>query len=107
MSSYGDYAIESEVADPESTLNFYKKTLQIRKRHPALGGVSQITFLEAAPGVLAFSRVPGLIAVANTNDHEIQMEVEAESILHQSGHGVSYAADLLDLPAHTTVWLQR
>jgi alpha-glucosidase len=107
MSSYGDYAIESEVSDPESSINFYKKTLEIRKHHPALGGEGQITFLESEPGVLAFTRVPGLVVVANTTDGSIQMKLEAQSILHQSGHGVNYVADLLDLPAHTTVWLQR
>jgi len=45
--------------------------------------------------------------VANTNDDRIVMEVEATSVLHQSGAGVGLAAGVLTLPAHTTVWLQR
>jgi len=107
MASYGDYAIESEVHDPHSSLNFYKKMLEIRRDHPALGGEGSVTYLESKPGVIAFSRVPGFIVVANTNDDRIVMEVEATSVLHQSGAGVGLAAGVLTLPAHTTVWLQR
>lgn len=107
MDSYSEYAIDKEVRDPHSSLNFYKKTLELRKSHPALGGEGAITFLESAPGVLAFTRVPGLVVVANTTDHEISMKIEADSILHSSKSGVEFAAELLKLPAHTTVWLQR
>ena len=106
MSSYGDYAIESEVKADESSLNFYKKTLRIRREHPALGGEGSITFLDTAPGVLGFTRVPGLNVFANTTDSEVQIPVEARSMIHQSTHGADYAAGLLSLPAHTTVWLQ-
>lgn len=107
MDSYAEYTIDKEVRDPHSSLNFYKKTLELRKRHAALGGEGAITFLESDPGVLAFTRVPGLAVVANTTDHEITMKIEAESIIHTSKSGVQFAAELLQLPAHTTVWLQR
>jgi alpha-glucosidase len=107
MASYADYAIDKEVADSHSSLAFYKKTLEIRKNHPALGGEGSVTFLASKSGVVAFSRVPGFVVVANTNDDRVVMEVEATSVLHQSGAGVGLAAGVLTLPAHTTVWLQR
>ena len=107
MASYADYAIEREVHDPHSSLAFYKKTLELRKDHPALGGEGPVTFLESKPGVVAFSRVPGFVVVANTNDDRVVMDVEATSVIHQSGVGVGFAAGVLTLPAHTTVWLQR
>ena len=106
MSSYADFAIESEVKTEESSLNFYKKTLKIRREHPALGGEGSITFLDTASGILGFSRVPGLIVFANTTDIEAHIHVEARSVMHQSAPGADYAAGLLTLPAHTTVWLQ-
>jgi alpha-glucosidase len=106
MNSYADFAIESEVKDDQSSLNFYKKTLKIRREHPALGGEGSITFLDTAPGVLGFTRVPGFNVFANTTDSEVQIPVEARSMIHQSTHGADYAAGLLSLPAHTTVWLQ-
>jgi alpha-glucosidase len=107
MASYSDYAIDKEVADSHSSLAFYKKTLEIRKNHPALGGEGSVRFLASKWGVVAFSRVPGFVVVANTNDDRVVMEVEATSVLHQSGAGVGLAAGVLTLPAHTTVWLQR
>jgi len=106
MSSYGDFAIESEVKAEESSLNFYKKTLRIRREHPALGGEGSITFLDTSPGILGFTRVPGLIVFANTTDVDVRIPVEAHSVIHQSAHDVDYAAGLLRLPAHSTVWLQ-
>jgi alpha-glucosidase len=107
MASYADYAIEREVHDPHSSLAFYKKNLELRKDHPALGGEGPVTFLESKAGVVAFSRVPGFVVVANTNDDRVVMDVEATSVIHQSGVGVGFAAGVLTLPAHTTVWLQR
>ncbi len=107
MHAYGEYAIERQVKEPHSFLNFYKKTLELRKRHPALGGDGSITFLDTKPGVLAFTRVPGLVVVANTHDERVVMDVEATSVLHTSGPGVGFASEVLTLPPHTTVWLQR
>ena len=107
MASYGGYAIATEVRDSESSLNFYKKTLKIRRDHPALGGEGSITFLDTNPGILGFTRLPGLIVFANTTDSEASIPVQAASIIHESGSGVSFAADLLNLPAHTTVWLSQ
>jgi alpha-glucosidase len=107
MDSYVEYAIESEVHDSKSSLNFYKKTLQLRKIHPALGGEGSVTLLESQPGVLAFTRNPGLVVVANTTENKIVMKMQASSILHVSNAGVSIAAEVLELPPNTTAWLQR
>ena len=107
MDSYVGYAIESEVQDSKSSLNFYKKTLHLRKIHPALGGEGSVTLLESQSGVLAFTRDPGLVVVANTTENKILMKIQASSILHVSNAGVSLAAEVLELPPNTTAWLQR
>jgi len=107
MGSYVEYAIESEVHDSNSSLNFYKKTLRLRKIHPALGGEGSVTLLESQPGVLAFTRDPGLVVVVNTTENKIVMKTQASSILHVSNAGVSIAAEVLELPPNTTAWLQR
>ena len=106
MASYADYAIDSQIHNPESSLAFYKKTLQIRRNHPALGGEGSITFLRKGDGVLAFSREPGFVVIANTTGVSREVEIEANSILHQSQRGVELSDGTLNLPAHTTVWLQ-
>jgi alpha-glucosidase len=107
MDSYVEYAIESEVQDSKSSLNFYKKTLHLRKIHPALGGEGSVTLLESQSGVLVFTRDPGLVVVANTTENKIMMKIQASSILHVSNAGVSLAAEVLELPPNTTAWLQR
>jgi alpha-glucosidase len=107
MDSYVGYAIESEVQDSKSSLNFYKKTLHLRKIHPALGGEGSVTLLESQSGVLVFTRDPGLVVVANTTENKIMMKIQASSILHVSNAGVSLTAEVLELPPNTTAWLQR
>jgi alpha-glucosidase len=107
MPAYVDYAIESQVRDTKSSLSFYKKMLEVRRSHPALGGVGPVIFLNSAAGVLAFERTPGLTVVADTTNEKVLMDKEAKFILHQSKNGVEFAADVLTLPAHSTVWLQR
>jgi alpha-glucosidase len=98
-------SVDVEEADPTSFLNFYRKSLKVRKEHQALGGNGLITWHPAPAGVLYFSRESSLGVVANTTDDEIALEVVATAILHQSNPGVQITENQLILPAHTTAWL--
>jgi alpha-glucosidase len=100
-------AMDVEDKDPASFLNFYRKSLSLRRTHPALGGEGQINWVDAPEGVIRFTRDPGLSVVANTNDHAITIEMSCPAmILHQSNEGVSVFNNCVNIPANTTVWLQ-
>ncbi len=107
MASYKDYAMDVEANDLQSSLNFYKQTLLLRKEIPALGGEGEIIWRDAPAGVIHFEREPGLTVLANTTDARVAISLVANAVLHASGPGVGFTAESLILPPHTTVWLQR
>jgi alpha-glucosidase len=49
-------SVAAQSADPSSTLEFYRAALALRREHPALGAGEAVTWLDVAPGVLAFRR---------------------------------------------------
>jgi alpha-glucosidase len=100
-------SVDVEEADSASFLNFYRRSLKLRKEHPALGGEGAITWHPAPVGVLHFSREPGLIVAANTTANQVTLEVAATTVLHQSAPAAGLSNQTLTLPAHTTVWLQK
>ena len=61
-----DFAVSAQEADPDSTLSFYRRALQLRREF--LGGQvsSQLSWLDTgAVQVLAFERPGGWICVTN------------------------------------------
>ena len=105
--NYENYAVADEEVDSDSFLFFYRKSLALRKFHPALGGEGGIVWHDAPEGVLYFSREPGLIVVANTTDISQTLKAGgAKAILHQSQNNVLLDEAGIHLPANTTVWLQ-
>jgi alpha-glucosidase len=89
---------EAQEHNPSSTLNFYRAALRLRKAHPALGG-GTFAWLDSEPGVLAFSREPGLHVITNISDKAIPITgavLLSSSPLDEDGL----------LPPDTTAWLQ-
>ncbi|GIJ77282.1 alpha-glucosidase [Micromonospora phaseoli] len=93
---------------PGSTLELYRAALRIRHRHPALAGTDGITWLETAPGVLAFHRTAGdavLTCVVNTGDAPALIDgygapvVASEALTEQDGGHL--------LPVDAAVWFER
>jgi len=100
-------SVNSQEVDPESFLSFYRKSLALRKSHPALNHETPIIWHHAPKGVLHFEREWGLVVVVNTTDYKVEIEVSATSnILHISRSGVHLANGHLKLPANSTVWLE-
>jgi alpha-glucosidase len=97
-------AVDYQAQDSSSHLNFYRKFLDLRKKHPALGGNSEVKFLETPTGVLGFSREPGFAAIANTSNETQKVDIAGEIII-ASSDGVDVEDSYLKIPAHTTVWL--
>ncbi|MFV2112716.1 glycoside hydrolase family 13 protein [Micromonospora sp. LOL_025] len=53
-------SVAAQAGVPGSTLELYRTALRIRREHPALAAdAGGVTWLEAGPGVLAFSRTAG------------------------------------------------
>jgi alpha-glucosidase len=106
-SEWKDKSVAAEEIDASSFLHLYRRSLELRKEHPALGSEGEITWHPAPAGVLHFSREPGLIVAANTTDTSLQFDIAASTVLHQSGSGAVLTNHTLTLTAHTTVWLQK
>lgn len=101
MGSYGNYAIDVETTDDNSFLNFYKKSLALRK---LLKNNAEILFHDAPDGVIHFNR--GVIHVlANTTEHSIKISINGK-LLISSNNEANLVNGELYLPANTTVWLE-
>ncbi|MFG1776271.1 glycoside hydrolase family 13 protein [Micromonospora sp. NPDC049048] len=58
--TWRDLSVAAQTGVPGSTLELYRTALRIRREHPALAAdAGGVTWLEAGPGVLAFSRAAG------------------------------------------------
>ena len=107
---WSDKSVASQLAKSESTLNLYRRSLSIRSSHPALkqkrsrNVAAEISWLPTKPGVLAFTREPGFLLIANCNESPISIEVSGELLL-SSQPGVTEKDGFITLPAHTTCWI--
>lgn len=103
---WAQYAMDTEAKDSDSSWALYKKSLSLRRSHPALGGEGVPIWIDAPKGVMHFTREPGLEVIVNTTDAEQSLSVAGTSILLESVIGSSLADGRLTMAANTTVWLQ-
>ena len=107
---WSDKSVDSQLAKSESTLELYRRSLSIRSSHPALkqkisrNVAGEISWLPTKPGVLAFTREPGFLLIANCNESPISIKVSGE-LLISSQPGVTEKDGFITLPAHTTCWI--
>ncbi len=106
-SEWARFAMNVEAQDPASSWSLYKKSLALRRSHPALGGEGVITWIDASEGILHFTREPGLEVVVNTNPSTVKVSVHGKLILLESISGNALQDGQLDICANTTIWLQR
>ena len=93
---FGAYAVSVQEADPDSTLNLYRRTLAQRGQ---LFAGTDLTWIESEPQVLHFQRGGGIWCVTNFG---------AEPVALPAGEVLLSSAPLDDgrLPGDTTVWLR-
>lgn len=96
---WGEYSAESQEDDPNSTLNFYRKALAIRKNEPGLGD-GPMEWIDAGGQVVAFSRAGGFACYINFGK-EIALP-KGSPVLHSSG-----PLSENFLPTDTAVWLRE
>ena len=63
-SAWGDYAVDLQERDPDSTLNLYRKALAIRRNESGLGD-GMLTWIEAGQDIVAFTRPGGFHCYVN------------------------------------------
>jgi alpha-glucosidase len=95
------YAADLQADDPGSMLALYREALRLRRTEPGFGD-GGLSWLEAAPGVLSFSRGDGLVCVLNFAAEPVPLPAGARTLL---------TSGPLDdgglLPQDTAVWLRQ
>ncbi len=98
-------SVAAQSADPDSTLNLYRRALAVRASHPALAGGSSpsaggLAWAEDQPGgVLCFTREPGFTCLVNLRGEPVPLPAGAD-VLVASGPLPGGT-----VPPDTAVWL--
>jgi alpha-glucosidase len=97
--AWANLTVEAQAGDSSSMLSLYRTALSIRRSHPALGD-GAITWIDAAPGVLAFSRGLGFVSVTNLSNEPVPLPQYVRLLLTSSTleNGL--------LPPDSTAWLR-
>jgi alpha-glucosidase len=93
---FAGYGVSVQAADPDSTLNLYRRALELRGH---LFAGTDLGWIESDPQVLHFERGSRIWCVAN---------FDAEPVALPAGEVLLSSAPLDDgrLPGDTTVWLR-
>jgi alpha-glucosidase len=94
-----DRTVQAQTGDPSSMLELYRAAIARRRAEPGLHAAA-MTWLSAAPGVLAYTRGPGFACVLNMSDVAVALPGHDHCLLTSS----PLDGDLL--PPDTAVWLR-
>ncbi|PZS34349.1 MAG: alpha-glucosidase [Pseudonocardiales bacterium] len=93
--------VEAQSDDPDSMLSLYRRALEIRREHPALGD-GTMTWLDLPDGALGFAREPGFACVVNLSASDaVRVPAEADVLLASAPLTAGG-----DIPVDTAVWLR-
>ena len=104
--SWKDLTVESELADPKSSLHLYRNALELRKEF--LVGAGGITWLESCnhgskgDSLLSYTR-GGVTVVMNLSDSAEECDAEGKLII-VSGGTVDARDGKKVIPARSTAW---
>lgn len=103
-------SVAAQTGDPDSTLELYRAALALRRREPALTSPVGLTWLDAAPGVLAFVRPgpdgsAGVACVVNISGAPATIDGYAEPLL-ASAPVKSTGTGVL-LPVDAAAWFRH
>jgi alpha-glucosidase len=96
---WAPFTVEAEAGNTGSMLSLYRTALSIRRSHPALGD-GAMTWIDSAPGVLAFSRGLGFVSVTNLSDAPVELPSYTRLLL------TSEPLEGGLLPTDSTAWLR-
>ncbi|MET9362744.1 glycoside hydrolase family 13 protein [Streptomyces sp. NPDC006632] len=102
---WGGLSVEAQTGDADSTLELYRRAIAARRAHPGLGAGSDVEWLEAPDGVLAFAR-EGFVCTVNLTGRLVSLPVPGRVVLASGPFTVDAAVDgdHVELPGDTTVW---
>lgn len=102
--AWADVTVERQDRDPSSMLSLYRRAIAIRRNHPELGD-GDMTWIDAAGGLLAFRRGPTFTCVVNVQDEPVRLPggivTDRSSVLLASGP-IDHPDEM---PAGTAAWL--
>jgi alpha-glucosidase len=89
--------VEKQLADPDSTLSFYRRAIELRHSRPEFGG-SAVEWLDSPAGGLVFRLGSGLVCALNAGRRAMALPV---------GELLLASGALVDgqLPPNTAAWL--
>lgn len=94
---FGDYSVESQEQDPDSTLDLYRRAIRLRADHLRADEELALIDLDLGADVLAFDRGSGVRCVANMGSAPVALPA-GEVLLASDDVGEQ-------LPGDTAVWL--
>ncbi len=100
-------SVAAQTGDPDSTLEFYRAALTVRREHPALGAGEAVSWLEAPEGVLAFRRDAALgsfVCAVNASSAPVRLPSYGRVLLVSESLPVEPEADGVLLPPDTAIW---
>lgn len=83
---WAELSVEAQTGDPTSTLELYRSALAIRRADAALGAGSEVTWLPAPEGVLAFRR-DSFVCLVNTTGAAVPFATEGRLLLSSTEQG--------------------
>ncbi|GEO96965.1 glycoside hydrolase family 13 protein [Kocuria turfanensis] len=95
---FGELSVEAQDGVDGSTLELYRRALQIRRAHPGLA-TTDFAWAEAPSGCLAYDRGAGFRCLVNLSGTEVPLPAGAQVLLASSPLGDGH------LPPDRTVWL--
>jgi alpha-glucosidase len=98
--SWAAFSVAAQRDVPSSTLELYKRALQIRRSETGLGD-GPMNWIEAAEGALVFGRGPRFVCMVNVSAEPLPLPVGAVVLLASE----TLAAGA-PLPADAAVWLR-
>ncbi|RCG33265.1 DUF3459 domain-containing protein [Sphaerisporangium album] len=101
---WGPLSVESQLADPASTLSLYRAALRLRREHPSLGD-GTLTWEESPSGTLAFSRGERFVCAVNTSADAVELPSPGRLLL--SSAPVAEQDGVVRLAADSCAWWAR
>ncbi len=98
---WGELSVQAQTGDPDSTLELYRRALDVRRTQPGLGAGDSLEWLDAPEGVLAFRR-ESFVCTANTTGATVRIPAPGRVLLANTP--VEVVDGKAELSADTTVW---
>ena len=105
---WAELTVEKQEADPDSTLNLYKKALKLRRALlcPSDGTLEWMDASAPESGVLAFRRPDGFVCTVNFGPEDIEIDRPGELLLSSSPIDGTSSRPLL-CPDTTSWWKEE